>query len=106
MGFIRTLKYRTTTPLEEAGVYTGEAIKTELYNQVRGVVSADKGGTLDVEESHDGTTWIKTNTTSVTGGTPLGFAYDCHAYFARVKYTNGEDAQTSFDLQVYADPFK
>lgn len=77
-----------------------------MYNQIRGVVSADQSGTLDFEESFDGTTWRKTGTANVTGGTPQGFAYTCHAYYARVKYTNGATPQNAFELQVYADPFE
>lgn len=106
MGCIRTLKDKTTSLLGNAGVYTGTSFKTELYNQARGVVSVDQGGTLDFEESEDETTWIKTDSKSVTGGTPLGFAFICHAYYARVKYTNGATPQSSFNLQVYADPFQ
>lgn len=70
------------------------------------MVSADQGGTLNFEESFDGVTWVQTNTAAVTGGTPLAFAFVCHAYYARVKYVNGATAQTTFNLQVYADPFQ
>lgn len=106
MGCMRTLKDKTTTPLAGDAVYTGEAIKTEQYNQIRGFVSADQGGTLDFEESDDGTTWVKTGTASITGGTPHAFAHTCHAYYVRVLLTNGATPQTSLNLQVYADPFQ
>ena len=105
MSCTRTLKDKTTTPLVASGVYVGSPIKTELYNQIRGIVNADQNGTLDFEESEDGETWFKTATQTVNANTPLAFAFDCHAYYARVKYTNGATAQTSFNLQVYADPF-
>lgn len=77
----------------------------ELYNQVRGLVSADVSGTVEFHESYDGITWYKTDSEALTGGTPIGFAFICHAYYAKVKYVNGATAQASFDLQVYVDPF-
>lgn len=58
-----------------------------------------------MEESDDGNTWVQTSTASIVGGTPLAFAYACHAYYARVKLINGATAQTALNLQVYADPF-
>lgn len=105
MTCIRTLKDRTTAALGTNGKYTSKMFPTELYNQVRGIAVADVNGSVELHESYDGVTFYKTKTESVTGGTPLAFAFVCHAYFARVVYTNGAGAQTTFDLQVYADPF-
>lgn len=106
MTCIRTIKDKSQTALGAAGEYETPAIKVELYNQVRGLVSADESGTLDFYESFDGTTWYKTDTETITADTPLGFSFVCHAYYARVNYVNGATPQTSFDLQVYVDPFK
>ncbi|WP_214629991.1 hypothetical protein [Paenibacillus agaridevorans] len=105
MSCIRTVKDRTSDPLGAAGEYASPGIKVELYNQIRGLASADQGGTVEFHESFDGLTWYKTSSEAVTGGTPIGFAFVCHAYYAMVKYVNGADAQTTFDLQVYVDPF-
>ncbi|WP_138752763.1 hypothetical protein [Paenibacillus sinopodophylli] len=105
MGCIRTVKNRSTTPLGSNATYEGPVFKSEMYNQIRGLVSANQSGTISLQESFDGVTWYQSNTAAVTGGTPAAFRFYCHAYYARIVYVNGATAQGSFDLQAYADPF-
>lgn len=104
MRISRTVLDQSTTPLAGAATWTSKTGRVDDYRQLRVIVSADVNGTLNVEESFDGTVWIQTSTTAITGGTPLAANIELHGYYARVKYVNGAGAQAAFNIQVYKEP--
>lgn len=105
MSCMRTKKVEETTPLGANGTYTSPVIKTEMYNQIRGLVEVDQQGTLEIEESEDTVKWIKTDTITINSATSRAFRFNCNAYYARLKYTNGGTPQNTFFLVAFADPF-
>jgi hypothetical protein len=102
---MRTKKVEETTPLGANDTYTSPVIKTEMYNQIRGLVEVDQQGTLEIEESEDTVKWIKTDTITINSATSRAFRFNCNAYYARLKYTNGGTPQNTFFLVAFADPF-
>lgn len=105
MSCMRTKKVEEKTPLDANGEYVSPVINTEMYNQIRGLVEVDQQGTLEIEESEDQVTWIKTDTITINTPTARSFRFTCHAYYARLKYTNGGTPQNTFFLVAFADPF-
>ena len=89
----------TSSVLGSNGTWTSSAIKTNLAGSVRGIVFSDKGGSLTIEFSSDGTNWdYKTTAISVTGGTGKSFNEAIVAPYFRLVYTNGATAQTEFRI--------
>lgn len=105
MSKIRTKKVETNTPLGANDTYTSPVIKTEMYNQIRGFVVVDQGGTLDFEESEDAVNWAKTDAITINTAGTRSINFTCNAYYARLKYTNGGTPQNSFLLVAFGDPF-
>lgn len=102
----RVLKDKTTANLGNAGVYTSNVHFVEQYNHIRGLVSSDQGGTLSIQQSDDNTTFVLTNSITVTANTPNKFDEPCYANYVRLVYTNGATPTTSFYLCMNADPFQ
>lgn len=98
-----------TTPLGAAGTFTSDEINGEKYGRITGKVYSDKGGSLAIQQADSSPTntpldWDTVATVAVTGGTPAAFDIVMYCKFARLVYTNGEDAQTSFRLSGYLGP--
>jgi len=91
----------TTTALGANSTYTSSKQTVAGFSRLVGTVYADQDGTLYVEQSSDGTNYDVTSSFSVTGGTGLGFSVEIVAPFARIKYTNGANAQTTFRLYAF-----
>ncbi|MEK5469337.1 hypothetical protein MKY64_30500 [Paenibacillus sp. FSL R7-0210] len=81
------------------------AIETAAWNSMRGKVVSNQTGTLNLQQSDDGTTWDTLTTVSVSASTPVKFNEPCCAAYFRVQYVNGATAATVFRLSIYADPF-
>jgi hypothetical protein len=93
----------TQTLLGANGVYTGDAFNVTEYaainvNVVSDVPSATNG--VKVEFSADGVNWVHSHSTTYSGGSGVGYIFNCEWQFARVVYTNGPVAQASFTLQT------
>lgn len=93
----------TGTLLGANGVYTGDAFNVTEYaainvNVVSNVPSATNG--VKVEFSGDGVNWVHSHSTTYSGGSGVGYIFNCEWQFARVVYTNGATAQGSFLLQT------
>jgi hypothetical protein len=67
-------------------------------------VYSDQNGTLNVQQSPDGTNWDVTSTFTVTGGTGQGFSVEVVAPYMRLDYVNGTTAQTTFRLYAWGTP--
>ena len=74
-------------------------------NTVRGLVFTDVAGTLFVDQSIDNSTWIQTQSFSISGNTVQAalFEFKLTLRFYRLRYTNGPTAQTS--LRIISSQF-
>ncbi len=91
----------TTTALGASVTFTSASFDVSSAKFIVGSVYADVDGTLYIEQSPDGTNWDVSSAFSVTGGTGIGFSVEVVAPYARVRYTNGATAQSSFRLYAY-----
>lgn len=91
----------TTTPLDASGTYYSGALDIRRFGRLVGYASADQDGTLTIEHSHDGSTFVPTHNITVTAGTPTHVDIPTLAPYALVKYTNGANPQTTFTLAVF-----
>jgi hypothetical protein len=95
----------TTTALAASGTYTtASAVSCAVYRRIVGSVYCDQDGTLNVQQSPDGTDWDVTSTFTVTGGTGQGFSVEVVAPYMRLDYVNGTTAQTTFRLYAWGTP--
>lgn len=93
--------WKTTTALGANASWTGSWIYVGDAQKVVGVVSADQAGTLYIEQSDAEVSGLYSVAQSYTAGTSPGFSVEVRAEFARLRYTNGATAQTSFRLFGY-----
>lgn len=91
-----------TTPITGSGTYASSAIDGLTLRRVTGTVYADQAGTLNIQESKDGTTYRTTVTQAITASTPYAFDAIFHSRYIRLNYVNGAVAQTVFELVAYS----
>lgn len=96
----------STTPLAGGGVFTGTTMDLLKYavinvNVNANVDSATNG--LSVQFSPDGTNWDHTHSTTYTSG-GKGYIFNVEYRYARVVFTNGASAQSTFRLQTILKP--
>lgn len=92
----------TSTPLGISASWTGQWIDITEYGIAYVSIYADVDSATDglkVEQSIDGINADHSDEYSITGGRAKNFAVNPHANYARVSYTNGAIAQTTFRLQ-------
>lgn len=90
----------TTAVLGNAGVYDSGAQRTLLYDNITGTVFANQAGTLNVEQSFDGTNWDTNSSTAVSASTGTSFNVTVVAPWYRLRYVNGATPQTTFRLSA------
>jgi hypothetical protein len=95
----------STTPLGIGGVFTGASFEVTKFatinvNVFSNVDSAANG--VKVEFSTDGVNWDHSHQTNYIAGSGIGYIFNVEFKFARVVYTNGAVAQTTFRLQTIA----
>jgi len=98
----------TTTPLTNAGVYTGTWEDITNFGIIIITVYADKASATDglmVEFSSDGTNVDSSDVFTIPATTGKTFSFQCATKYFRVKYTNGAVAQTEFRLQTILKPY-
>lgn len=83
--------YTTQTPFGLANV-----------RNIVGTVYADEAGTLEVQQSPDGTNWDAVTKLDVAASTPTSFSVDVVGQYGRLNYTNGATAQTTFRLYAWS----
>ena len=98
----------TTTVLAANATYTSAAFSTADAAGVTGSIFSDQSGTLEVQQSPDGTHWDVVDTLYYPGGSQgLQFAVPVEtpgAAQGRLVYTNGATAQTVFRLYAWTTP--
>lgn len=88
------------TLLAASAVYTADKFLVGPFDKIVGSVFADQTGTLDVNQSYDGTHWDVQSSITVNASTPTGFNIAVVAPYAQLVYTNGTTAQAVFRLNV------
>lgn len=95
----------TTVPLGSNGVFAGEAFDVSKYSAINVNVFSDVFSATDgvkVQFSPDGINWDHEHKTSYVSASGIGFIFNAEFKFARVVYTNGATAQSTFRLQTIA----
>lgn len=95
----------TTTPLIADASYDSASFNLIGFSIITGGVFSDQSGSLEVQQSPDGTNWDVLSTFAVTGGTGQGFSVEIVYPFGRIVYTNGATAQTIFRLYSFLKRF-
>lgn len=95
----------TTTTLGPNGTYTSQAVATAGFARITGSVFANAPGTLNVQQSPDGTNWDVVSTFSVSANTGLGFSVELVCLNVRLDYINGSSSQTVFRLYSFLRRF-
>lgn len=64
----------------------------------RAIATSDQAGTLNIQQSIDGTTWMTTQTVAVTAASVKTLEDKLICEFVRVQYVNGGTNQGSFTV--------
>lgn len=96
----------TETALGANATFTGPARDLAgQYGYFRALVFANVAGTLNFEQSMDGSVWTTVKTTSVTASQGIVDQVQVAARYVRVRYVNGGTAQSTFRLYTSAVAF-
>ena len=90
----------TPAPLAASATYTSDTLSLGSYDKIVGSVYADQTGTLDINQSFNGSDWDVQSSITVSASTPTGFNVSVVAPYQQLVYTNGATAQTVFRLNV------
>ena len=97
----------STTALGASATFTGTTRNLQVstspiivyYAGVRAIVTANVAGTLYIDESPDGSTWLQgAASAAVAAGAVVTLSYKAVNGYVRVRYVNGSTAQSSFGL--------
>jgi hypothetical protein len=97
----------STTALGASATFTGTTRNLQVstspivvyYAGIRVIVTANVAGTLYVDESPDGNTWLQgAASAAVSAGAVVTLSYKAVNGYVRVRYVNGSTAQSSFGL--------
>ena len=109
-------EFEIKTPVFKPYIFTSQPVQTDFAEYITGVVSSDKGGTLEIQQTFgypadhendtkaaEGITWVP-GSAAITVVEKVGQAFQVYAYapYFRLVYTNGETAQGTFALQARA----
>lgn len=92
----------STTLLGNAETFTSPLRQSGTYDTITGTVYASSAGTLNVEQSSDGTNWDKNDSTAVSATTGTSFNVTIVAPYWRLRYVNSATPQTVFRLHARA----
>lgn len=96
----------TTTPLGISGTFTGTSDDIKSYASVTVVVSADESSAengFQCQFSMDNTTWATSSRLTYNKNANFELNIPKEARYFRVVFTNGTTAQTTFEIQTFAD---
>jgi hypothetical protein len=89
------------TALGASATFTGVTLNTGSQNSYlnhKATVYADQAGTLQLQQSVNGSTWRTTKSVAVSAGSVVTLVDDLVYQYCRVVYVNGATAQASFEL--------
>lgn len=95
-------KNSTTTPLDAAETYEGEAEEVLEFSTMTVIVDTDQDGTLRLELSQDGTNWdrVKPVPVKISVGSGSAHSLEMVSRFFRVVFVNGATDQGHLRLQT------
>jgi hypothetical protein len=96
-----TLEASTITPLNATSSWTSGELDLENKVAVGVFVHTDKTGTLAIAHSFNGTNWM-THSHAVAANTGHHVIFPALARYWKVTLTNGAQAQTSLNLNIYS----
>jgi hypothetical protein len=91
----------SVTPLSGSATLSGITLDvgmTPQYNIQRAFVYADVAGTLNLQQSRDGTNWRTLQSQAVGAGEAWTVEAPVSLRYCRVQYVNGAGAQSAFEL--------
>jgi len=95
----RRMAYVGSTQLLTSGqTWTSGTMSADRADNVTGLVFANPGGTLYIEQSADGSNWDLSESVTVVANTGQGFSKSVFAPFVRLRYVNGGADQTVFRI--------
>jgi hypothetical protein len=106
-GSSRIARYaESSTALGISGTFNGPTRDTSAdydggdgaYDTFRVQAFADQTGTLNIQQSRDGTTWRTTKTVAVVASTAVTLEDTLVRRYVRVNYVNGATGQGTFEL--------
>lgn len=100
-GINRVNRFNNSTPLAAAATFESASLDGLTYKRITGRAFADQAGTLEIQQSDDGTTWDTSKTLEITAGTAVFYDEPIYCRYIKVKYTNGATAQTAFRISGY-----
>lgn len=104
MGIVNTLTAETSTPLGGAATFNGAMIdiasSAQGASRLRAFAYSDVAGTLNIQQSRDGTTWRTTLTQAVGAASGTVVESVVSRRYVRAQYVNGAGAQATFELDT------
>jgi hypothetical protein len=97
----------STTPLGAGATFTGTGTDVTSFSQVSVFVYSDRASAangLKVQFSADNANWYDSQNHTLTAAAVFPIAFPVASKFARVVFTNGALAQTTFTLQTILKP--
>ena len=88
----------TTQTLNANQTWTSNTLNPGPADTLNGIVFAAPGGTLNVEQSADGTNWDVGQSITVASGVGQGFSVPVYGPYLRLRYVNGGTNQTAFRI--------
>lgn len=100
-GINRVNRFNNSTPLAAAATFESASLDGLTYKKITGRAFADQAGTIEIQQSDDGTTWDTSKTLEITAGTAVFYDEPIYCRYIKVQYTNGATAQTAFRISGY-----
>lgn len=100
-GITRAASFTDSTALAAAATFESASLDGLTYKRITGRAFADQVGTIEIQQSDDGTTWDTSRTIEIAAGTAVFYDEPIYCRYIKVKYTNGETAQTTFRISGY-----
>lgn len=102
VGTVTTFATEATALLAAAAAFVGTSRDASGFSRFRVRAFSAQAGTLEVEQSSNGTTWRREagHTVAVAAGETRALDVPVLAQFVRARYVNGATAQTAFELNT------
>ena len=97
----RVLLDSITTPLGGNESYAGDVLDITRYVRLTGIVFADQGCTVYIEQSGDGSNWDYVDEFAVEANIGRGFSIEAITPYARLRVVNGSVGQKVLRCYLY-----
>lgn len=104
MGIVNTLTAETSAPLAGSATFNGGTVdvagSAQGGSRFRAFAYADVAGTLNIQQSRDGSTWRTTISQPVGAAAGTVVESIIARRYVRAQYVNGGSAQATFELDT------